>query len=117
MWVSVGVAGRVVSPNDDAHPGLSLAARSSFVRDHETDRLRAEAWLIDYRAKSNAARARRYDANALVEPFKAGDWVLMHIPIAIKAISQKLIDKFRDPYRVVGPHTSRTDVSRRTPSA
>ena len=77
------------------------------MRDHETNWIRAETWLIDHRAKSNASRARRYDADALVAPFGAGDWVLMHMPTAVKGLSQKLIDQFRGPYRVVGPHTSR----------
>ena len=41
-WVSVGVTERMVSPVDPP-PDLSLAARSSFVRNHEANRLRAEA--------------------------------------------------------------------------
>ena len=31
----------------------------------------------------------------------------MYMPTAVKGLSQKLIDQFRGPYRVVGPHTSR----------
>ena len=70
-WVSVGVAERAVSPIDVAPPGLSPVARSSFVREREANRLRAESWLINYRAKSIAPRAHRHDTNALVVQFKA----------------------------------------------